>query len=86
VIFTIASYFGLSAAEFASGMDALLERMPRIGQKHEYFILPGSAHIGLLQLPPDAGVPDSGVVRLSPELKRWVKHMAENDPAWTSVR
>jgi hypothetical protein len=67
-------------------MNALLERMPRIGPYHKYFILPGSAHVGLLQLPADAGVPDSGGVRLSPELKRWVRQMAENDPAWTNVR
>jgi hypothetical protein len=83
---SIASYLGLTAAEFASGMNALLERMPRIGPYHKYFILPGSAHVGLLQLPADAGVPDSGGVRLSPELKRWVRQMAENDPAWTNVR
>jgi len=44
------------------------------------------AHVGLLQLPADAGVPDSGGVRLPPELKRWVRQMAEHDPAWTNVR
>jgi hypothetical protein len=83
---SIASYFGLSTAEFMSGMDALLQRMPSIGPNHKYFILPGSAHIALLKLPADAGVPDSGIARLPPELKRWIGQVAENDPAWNNVR
>jgi hypothetical protein len=84
---SIASYFGLSAAEFATQMNSLLERMPRLGKNHKYFILPGSAHLALLTWRPDGGAPpDAGVERAPPALKRWVRQMIEKDPAWDNVR
>jgi hypothetical protein len=72
---TIRSYFGLSAVQFASGLDELAAAEFSPYTNLAYFFVPGQDHV--LALTPSLNV--NGVT-----LQQFLTQMINDDPAWTS--